>query len=408
MEPSVEELKTHIAVLHTIIQRYLNIDLGAACPRYRAPSVTVRLEAPQDTTGLWRIAAPEAAQPPPGPPSQAMPPKPVRKRALPTRRNMSGKTPTVPDYKSGSDDERRVARRLEQATSSNCVYAGHEEYCDKFASPVDMMQNKLERFKSIPRLGLSAYMRALQEAFPINQHPVKETFQNWEVRLMNNAESIKVFVTQDNIDMLRKGQALWWQETIGKQMKGSRTALLSALNSPLLQYQSLVSYFSDFFTEVSNYLGACRVGSGLAVCRLRSVARGIMQWEQEEKWVELVLEISQQLVNYMTQRFKQLYFHNFHTNAYCEELQSVPELRNLLVNLAVASDPHAMGMVLQKVLVQTRPLALDTPEIKVVATAPSQSVPGAGPDVFQHLSETLFQPASKEATHILMRFAQQQ
>ncbi len=359
-----------VSILTKILSHFLNLDFSdvLALHNIQTSSLDIHIIPPSTTNGLFKVCVgspSDGSQPQDSEKSEdnKPPTDPKRKRGLPPKKKYSKVATT---YKSGvesEDEERRIHRKIEIATTINNIFSDYEVYCRNHLSVDEMLQSKEERYKAIPSIGFAVYISTLKSITSNIKTLRKDDFNEWEIKMLNRLESPKYSVKRDDIDMITQGQNIYYSNTLDKNAKTTRDQFIQAIKTPLLSYVSAEKVIEDFFSCNTNFIGCLhrnlKTTKGTLIYQLESSIRGVKQWNVIEDWQDFIMDISSQLSSYMASLFRDTYYTNYKDNTYRENFNSIPELNILFENIKFTLNYRLLDHTMREIIGRTRV----TPEI---------------------------------------------
>ncbi len=332
MDP-IEQLKKHNAVLTEIIRHFLKLDVASLSGDFVDKAVTVTVLPPAEADGLYRAVL--GPSPPTTPASASS--GGAKRRPAPIRKP-AGRRPSPP------------AKPV-----SVGLFDEYEEYCDRYDQAEALFSSKSQRYLCIARIGLAQYAAQLQGIVKPKDPILREQFTDWEMRLLGLKGYASVPVSQDDVDMMRKGHLI--------HLRNKKPELKEGCATPLLQYLPLESVFADHVEAAGVRWGLVRrPGKDVVVRRL-----GTAGWEVESAWSHNVTELAVVLQDYCTSRFRSLYRVYYGDNVYREGFREVPELKVLAANVVRCCDAGRVEAALKQCL---PPVAADAVRLPVGKGAP--------------------------------------
>ena len=219
-----------------------------------------------------------------------------------------------------------------------------------------MLVSKEERIKSIPMIGFGVYMSTLKTMSKSEKVVSRERYSDWELRMLNRIESMKYSVTSDDLDLIRQGQNIYYQNSMNKLPVLPIDQAVQCMKSPLLAYMSIKEILDGFFCHISNFMGCVEISGKTKIYRLTSVYKGVKKWEFVDEWHDFVINMSTQLIQYMVCLFRDIYFVNFQDNTYREKesFGHIQELNILFENLRTVTNYSVLDHILIGVITANR------------------------------------------------------
>lgn len=357
-----------VSILTKILTHFLNLDLSDIFNAHniQTSSIDIHIIPPSTTTGLYKVSV--------GPPGDTSPsnkpenegdkppvdPNAKKKRLVPTKKKHSKIATT---YKSGvdsEDEERRVLRKMEIATTINNVFSDYEIYYRNHLSVDDMLQSKDERYKAIPSIGFGVYMATLKSLSSSIKTIRKDDFNEWEIKMFNRVESSKCKISKDDIDMIIQGQNIYYSNTLDKNAKTTRDQFVQCIKTNLLSYISIEKVIEDFFTYNTNFIGclhrSLKTAKGTLIYQLESSTKGIKQWNLIEDWQDFIVDVSNQIASYMVSLFRDIYYVTYKDNTYRDKevFSEVPELKILFENIRFCLNYKLFDHTMREIIGRTR------------------------------------------------------
>ncbi len=356
----MDPILLQVSILSKICTHFLHLDLSDILSISSIPTesnISVQILPPSDTSAMYKAVISSGLSKEETPSLPPLAPEPKKTgRKMPPKKKFT-KLPT--NYKSSvesEDEERRIHRKLATAISNNNIYSDFERYCSNFISTPDMLQSKDERIKSIPMIGFGVYMSTLKTMSNADKVVSRDKYTDWEIRMLNRMESMKYVVMSDDLDIIRQGQNIYYQNSMNKLPVLSIDQAIQCIKSPLLAYMSIKEVLDGLFCHISNFMGYVEISGKTKIYRLTSVYKGVKKWEFVDEWHDFVINMSNQLIQYMVSMFRNIYFVHFQDNTYREReaFGHIPELNILFENIRTVTNYSVLDQILIGVITANR------------------------------------------------------